>query len=122
MNCNSCKNISFDNCPTYQDLLEAPHLDFYYEELEKDIPNDTHWEEGDNLMAVIHCYVCGTTRKANGEVVKGGVTKDEMMFMTKYGYGPHSIYDVNKYYFNEVDKEVFFEDGGNMSLTFADSH
>ena len=78
MSCNSCKNISFDNCPTYQDLLEAPHLDFYYEELENDIPNDTHWEEGDNLMAVIHCYDCGTTRKANGEVTEGGTTKDEI--------------------------------------------
>ncbi len=78
MNCKSCENISFDNCPTYQDLLESPHLDFYYEELENDIPNDTHWEEGDNLMAVIHCFECGTTRKANGEVIEGGTTKDEI--------------------------------------------
>ena len=80
MKCSSCKNISFDNCPTYQDLFESPHLDFYYEELEQDTSDDPNWKEGDDLMAVIHCYECGTTRKANGEVTPNGtiLTKEEM--------------------------------------------
>tara|TARA_Y100000296_G_scaffold73266_1_gene90566 strand:- start:20 stop:379 length:360 start_codon:yes stop_codon:yes gene_type:complete len=105
MSCKSCKNINFDNCPTYQDLLEAPHLDFYYEELEKDIPNDTHWEEGDNLMAVIHCYDCGTTRKANGEVVKGGVTKDEIEdYGKEYSLDDFEITKIEEYDFSK--KEV----------------
>jgi len=78
MSCNSCKNISFDKRPTYAEILEAPHLDFYYEELEEDITDDPNWESGDNLMSVIHCFECGTTRKANGEVIKGGTTKDEI--------------------------------------------
>ena len=78
MSCNSCKNMSFDNCPTYQDLFESPNLDFYYEELEKDVSDDPNWEEGDDLVAVIHCYECGTTRKANGEVIKNGPLKEDI--------------------------------------------
>ena len=51
---------------------------FYYEELERDNVEDPNWEEGDNLVAVIHCYDCGTTYKASGEVIKGGTIKDEI--------------------------------------------
>tara|TARA_R110000737_G_C14282526_1_gene432534 strand:- start:106 stop:384 length:279 start_codon:yes stop_codon:yes gene_type:complete len=78
MSCNNCKNINFDKCPTFQDLLLTPHLDFYYEELEKENKEDPNWEVGDDLMAVIHCYHCGTTYKANGEIIKGSNIKDEI--------------------------------------------
>ena len=78
MNCNSCKDASFDKRPTFAEILEAPHLEFYYEELEGKVADDPNWEEGDNLMAVIHCYDCGTTYKANGGIIKGGSTKDDV--------------------------------------------
>ena len=78
MSCKSCKNISFDKRPTYAEILEAQHLDFYYEEFEGEITEDPNFETGDNLMAVIHCYDCGITYKANGEIIKGGPTKDEV--------------------------------------------
>jgi len=78
MSCNSCKNISFDKRPTYAELMETPHLDFWFEEFEGRKDEDPNWEDGDNLMAVIHCYECGTTYKADGETIKGGPTKDDV--------------------------------------------
>ena len=105
MSCNSCKNISFDKRPTYAEILEAPHLDFYYEELEEDVSNDPNWEEGDNLVAVIHCYECGTTQKANGEVIKGGPTKDDVEdYGKEYSLDDFKIAKVEEYDFSK--KEV----------------
>ena len=78
MNCNSCKDISFDKRPTYTELMEKPHLDFWYEEFEGKKENDPNWEEGDNLMAIIHCYKCGTTFKSDGSIKENGITLKDL--------------------------------------------
>ncbi len=78
MSCNSCKNISFDKRPTYAELAETPHLDFYFEEFEGRKDEDPNWEDGDNLMSVIHCYKCGITYKADGTVTEGGDTLKDL--------------------------------------------
>ena len=78
MKCNSCKDISFDKRPTYAELMETPHLDFWFEEFEGRKDEDPNWEDGDNLMSVIHCYECGTTYKADGTIIGGGATLKDL--------------------------------------------
>ena len=105
MSCKSCKDISFDKRPTYAEILEAQHLDFYYEEFEGEITKDPNFETGDNLMAVIHCYDCGTTYKANGEIIKGGPTRDEVEdYYKQYDLNDFKITKVKSYDFSK--KEV----------------
>ena len=115
MSCNSCKDISFDKRPTYAEILEAQHLDFYYEEFEGEMTDDPNFETGDNLIAVIHCYECGTTQKANGEVIKGGPTKDDVEDYDKqYDLDDFKITKVESYDFSKKEvRDKFDEENQN---------
>ena len=77
--CNSCGDINFKdtlsyeqaiNSMTYADVLSSTYLDFYYEEVEGQ----------KDMQLVIKCFKCGTTKKANGEVIYDGIklTKKEI--------------------------------------------
>ena len=77
--CNSCGDINFKdtlsyeqamNSMTYADILSSTYLDFYYEEVEGQ----------KDMQLVIKCFKCGTTKKANGEVIYDGIklTKKEI--------------------------------------------
>merc|ERR1719263_1302383 len=57
-----------------------------------------------------------------GEQYNECVSKHEMDFAAEMGEGPHSVYDSNKWYFNKVSKEEFFEskDAADPSMSFAD--
>ena len=115
MSCKSCKDISFDKRPTYAEILEAQHLDFYYEEFEGEMTDDPNFETGDNLIAVIHCYECGTTQKANGEVIKGGPTKDDVEDYDKE-YNIEDFKVVEEYDFSKKEvRDKFDEENQNKN-------
>ena len=50
------------------------------------------------------------------------VTTHEMDFLLDMGEGPHSVYNSNNWYFNNVSKEEFFSDPASIDheMTYVD--
>ena len=52
-----------------------------------------------------------------GQKMNECVSFHEMDFLMEYGKGEHSVYEQNAFYYNHVDKSVFFE-GPAEKITF----